>query len=166
MPNEFETIETSPGPSLADEATQKMMNEVLPALGQPVLQEYAVPSRSILPDFDFQATGRVHDRVTHVAANDSVENNRKLYVGNLPYSVSASSLEEMFGQWGTVVSAQVIFDRDTGRSKGFGFVEMATNEQAQAAIRHLNGTEVDRRLLTVNLARPKEDGRPRTPPQR
>lgn len=83
---------------------------------------------------------------------------RKLYVGNLPYSATDSSLQQMFQAHGTVDSAQVIMDRDTGRSKGFGFVEMKTDQEAQAAIAALNGTEVDGRSLTVNEARPKTEG--------
>ena len=81
---------------------------------------------------------------------------KKLYVGNLTYSVTHSSLEEWFGQYGTVQSAQVITDRDTGRSKGFGFVEMDTDAQAQAAIQGLNDQEHDGRRLTVNEAKPRE----------
>ena len=82
---------------------------------------------------------------------------RKLYVGNLGYGVSSSDLEQMFAAHGTVQSAQVIMDRDTGRSKGFGFVEMDSGEQAQAAIAALNGREVNGRALTVNEARPREE---------
>jgi RNA recognition motif-containing protein len=82
---------------------------------------------------------------------------RKLYVGNLAYSVTDSTLEQMFAAFGTVQSAQVIMDRDTGRSKGFGFVEMGSDQEAQAAITGLNGKDVDGRSLTVNEARPKED---------
>ncbi len=83
---------------------------------------------------------------------------KKLYVGNLPYSVADSDLEQLFGQFGSVQSAQVIMDRDTGRSKGFGFVEMGSDQEAQAAIAGMNGKEVDGRALTVNEARPKEGG--------
>jgi RNA recognition motif-containing protein len=83
---------------------------------------------------------------------------KKLYVGNLPYSVSDSDLQQLFGQHGNVVSAQVIMDRDTGRSKGFGFVEMASDAEAQAAIDALNGQQHDGRALTVNEARPKPEG--------
>ena len=82
---------------------------------------------------------------------------KKLYVGNLSYQVDSSELEQLFGQHGTVVSAQIINDRDTGRSKGFGFVEMGTDEEAQAAIAALNGQEHGGRALTVNEARPRED---------
>src|SRR3989442_14492730 len=85
---------------------------------------------------------------------------KKLYVGNLSYQVDSSELEQLFGQHGQVVSAQIINDRDTGRSKGFGFVEMGTDEEAQAAIAALNGQEHGGRALTVNEARPRED-RPR-----
>ena len=83
---------------------------------------------------------------------------KRLYVGNLDYGVTDSDLEQMFAPHGTVQSAQVIMDRDTGRSKGFGFVEMGSDQEAQAAIAALNGKEVDGRSLTVNEARPKEDG--------
>src|SRR5881397_3847926 len=83
---------------------------------------------------------------------------RKLYVGNLTYDVTDSGLEQMFAAHGTVTSAQIIMDRDTGRSKGFGFVEMGNDQEAQAAIAALNGKEVDGRTLTVNEARPKEGG--------
>jgi RNA recognition motif-containing protein len=83
---------------------------------------------------------------------------KKLYVGNLAYGVSSSDLQQMFEAHGTVESAQVIMDRDTGRSKGFGFVEMGSDQEAQAAIDSLNGKEVDGRNLTVNEARPKEGG--------
>jgi len=82
---------------------------------------------------------------------------RKLYVGNLTYDVTDSGLEQMFAAHGTVQSAQVIMDRDTGRSKGFGFVEMGSDQEAQAAIAAMNGKEVDGRALTVNEAKPKED---------
>ena len=81
----------------------------------------------------------------------------KLYVGNLTYGVTNTDLENMFTPFGAVQSAQVIMDRDTGRSKGFGFVEMSNNSEAQAAIAALNGKEVEGRKLTVNEARPKED---------
>jgi RNA recognition motif-containing protein len=83
---------------------------------------------------------------------------RKLYVGNLSYNVDSSQLEQLFGAHGQVVSAQVISDRDTGRSKGFGFVEMSSDEEAQAAIAALNGQQHGGRALTVNEARPKEGG--------
>ena len=82
---------------------------------------------------------------------------RKLYVGNLTYGVTDSTLEQMFAPHGTVQSAQVIKDRETGRSKGFGFVELDSGAQAQAAIAALNGQEVNGRALTVNEARPREE---------
>ena len=82
---------------------------------------------------------------------------KKLYVGNLAYSVTDSDLQTMFGAHGTVQSAQVIMDRDTGRSKGFGFVEMGSDQEAQAAIGALNGQQVEGRSLTVNEAKPRED---------
>jgi cold-inducible RNA-binding protein len=83
---------------------------------------------------------------------------KKLYVGNLAYSVSDNDLQELFAGLGTVASAQVIMDRESGRSKGFGFVEMGTDQEAQAAISALNGKEVGGRALTVNEARPKTEG--------
>jgi len=83
---------------------------------------------------------------------------KKLYVGNLSYGVNDGTLQQIFGPHGTVVSAQVIMDRDTGRSKGFGFVEMGSDQEAQAAISALNGTEIEGRALTVNEARPKPEG--------
>ena len=82
---------------------------------------------------------------------------RKLYVGNLSYNTSDSDLQTMFGEFGTVQSAQVIMDRDTGRSKGFGFVEMGSDQEAQAAIAALNGKQMGGRALTVNEAKPRED---------
>jgi RNA recognition motif-containing protein len=82
---------------------------------------------------------------------------KKLYVGNLSYSTTNQDLEQLFGQYGQVASAQIINDRDTGRSKGFGFVEMSSDDEAQAAIAALNGQEHLGRTLTVNEARPKED---------
>jgi cold-inducible RNA-binding protein len=82
---------------------------------------------------------------------------KKLYVGNLSYETTDSDLQSLFGPHGTVQSAQVIMDRDKGRSKGFGFVEMDSGEQAQAAITALNGQEVNGRALNVNEARPREE---------
>jgi cold-inducible RNA-binding protein len=86
---------------------------------------------------------------------------KKLYVGNLTYDVTDDQLRGMFDSFGSVQSAQVIMDRDTGRSKGFGFVEMANDKEAAAAIAGLNGQMSDGRALTVNEAKPKED-RPRS----
>ena len=83
-------------------------------------------------------------------------NSNKLYVGGLPYSVTEDSLEELFSAHGTVESAKVITDRMTGRSRGFGFVEMSSQEEAQAAIDKLNGTDLEGRSLTVNEAKPRE----------
>ena len=82
---------------------------------------------------------------------------KKLYVGNLTYGVKDADLEQLFAPFGTVQSAQVIQDRETGRSKGFGFVEMDTEAQARAAIEGLNDHEHDGRRLTVNEAKPRED---------
>ena len=84
---------------------------------------------------------------------------KKLYVGNLGYDVSKNDLEQMFAAYGTVGSAQLIMDRDSGRSKGFGFVEMGSDDEAQAAIAALNGKSADGRNMIVNEARPQE---PRT----
>lgn len=81
---------------------------------------------------------------------------RKLYVGNLPYSATESDLSEKFAESGTVESCKLITDRDTGQSKGFGFVEMATDGEAQAAIDRLNGTDYDGRPMKVNEAKPQE----------
>ena len=83
---------------------------------------------------------------------------KKLYVGNLAYSIGDSELQRLFAAHGSVTSAQVIMDRDTGRSKGFGFVEMGSDPEAQAAIAAMNGAEVEGRPLTVNEARPKPEG--------
>jgi RNA recognition motif-containing protein len=82
---------------------------------------------------------------------------KKLYVGNLSYGVDSSALEQMFAEFGQVQSAQVISDRETGRSKGFGFVEMSSDQEAEAAIAAMNGKQHEGRALTVNEARPRED---------
>jgi RNA recognition motif-containing protein len=81
----------------------------------------------------------------------------KLYVGNLAYSVRDESLQDAFSQFGTVTSAKVMMDRDTGRSKGFGFVEMGSDAEAQAAINGMNGQALEGRAIVVNEARPRED---------
>src|SRR5207247_7190168 len=83
---------------------------------------------------------------------------KRLYVGNLTYGSTDATLRQLFEAHGTATSAQIIMDRDTGRSKGFGFVEMGSDAEAQAAIAALNGKEVDGRALTVNEARPKSEG--------
>lgn len=83
---------------------------------------------------------------------------KKLYVGNLSYSVNDDSLQQHFSEFGAITSAKVMMDRDSGRSKGFGFVEMASAEVAQAAISALHGMSVDGRSIVVNLARPREEG--------
>jgi len=85
---------------------------------------------------------------------------KKLYVGNLPYSTTQEQLRELFSQVGEPTEINLITDRDSGRPKGFGFVEMATEEEAQEAIRRFNGYSMDNRALTVNEARPREE-RPR-----
>ncbi|MDQ3135022.1 MAG: RNA-binding protein, partial [Acidobacteriota bacterium] len=81
----------------------------------------------------------------------------KLYVGNLSFQTSSEDLQELFGQVGTVTSASVVEDRETGRSRGFGFVEMSSKEEGEAAISQFNGKEFSGRSLTVNEARPRED---------
>ena len=86
----------------------------------------------------------------------------KLYVGNLPYSVRDSDLEQAFGQFGSVTSAKVMMERETGRSKGFGFVEMGSDAEAQAAIAGMNGQQIGGRGLVVNEARPMEARAPRS----
>ena len=86
----------------------------------------------------------------------------KLYVGNLPYSVRDQDLEQAFGQFGAVTSAKVMMERDTGRSKGFGFVEMGSDDEAQAAINGMNGQPLGGRNVVVNEARPMESRPPRT----
>jgi len=83
--------------------------------------------------------------------------NKKLYVGGLPYSVTDEQLSELFESHGTVESAKVITERYTDRSRGFGFVEMGTQAEAEAAIQALNGSELDGRSLTVNVSKPRED---------
>jgi hypothetical protein len=87
---------------------------------------------------------------------------KKLYVGNLAYSVRDNDLEQSFGEFGTIVSAKVMMERDTGRSKGFGFVEMGTDAEALAAVEGMNGASLQGRALTVNEARPMEARPPRT----
>lgn len=82
---------------------------------------------------------------------------KKIYVGNLAFSVDSAALEQMFAPYGTVDSASVVTDRDSGRSRGFGFVEMASSDDAQAAIEALNGSQQGGRALTVNEAKPRED---------
>ena len=86
----------------------------------------------------------------------------KLYVGNLPYGVRDNDLEQAFGQFGSVTSAKVMMERDTGRSKGFGFVEMGSDAEAQAAINGMNGQPLGGRAIVVNEARPMEPRPPRT----
>ncbi len=81
---------------------------------------------------------------------------KKLYVGNLPYSITENSLQNLFSQAGQVESCRLITDRETGRSKGFAFVEMATEDQAQNAIETMNGREIEGRAITVNEARPQQ----------
>jgi RNA recognition motif-containing protein len=87
---------------------------------------------------------------------------KKLYVGNLPYSINDSALKDMFSQAGTVESASIIMDKMTGRSKGFGFVEMSSDEEAQTAISMFNEKDIDGRKAVVNEAKPMQPRAPRT----
>jgi RNA recognition motif-containing protein len=89
------------------------------------------------------------------------EAGNKLFVGNLPYSMGDEDLGEMFAQAGTVTSAHIMMDKMTGRSRGFGFVEMSSDDEAQKAIELTNGAEVDGRAIVVNIARPREERPPR-----
>lgn len=89
----------------------------------------------------------------------------KIYVGNLSYRMTSDDLEKAFAQYGQVDKADIIIDRDTGKSKGFGFIEMPDNSEAEAAIKGLHGTEIGGRTLTVNQAKPKTDA-PRSRPPR
>ena len=82
-----------------------------------------------------------------------------IYVGNLPYTITEVELRELFGQFGTVVNANIIMDRDSGQSKGFGFIEMASGEEGDLAIKELDGNDIDGRSIKVNEARPREDNR-------
>jgi RNA recognition motif-containing protein len=84
-------------------------------------------------------------------------NNRKLFVGSLPWAIDDQKLGELFSQAGNVTSAQIVKDRETGRSRGFGFVEMSTDEEAQNAVKNLNGMDIEGRKIVVNIARPRED---------
>jgi hypothetical protein len=93
---------------------------------------------------------------------ESLSMGKKLYVGNLPYSVRDGDLEQAFGQFGAVTSAKVMMERDTGRSKGFGFVEMGSDEEAQSAINGMNGQPLGGRSVVVNEARPMEERPPRS----
>ncbi|MEW6249969.1 MAG: RNA-binding protein [Planctomycetota bacterium] len=122
-----------------------------------------LPAR--LPTFPGRDVGRFHrdpESETRAALLERERTNmgKKLYVGNLSYGVTSADLEQLFAAHGVVQSAQVIEDRDTGRSKGFGFVEMGSDEEAQNAISALNGQQHDGRALTVNEAKPRESRGP------
>jgi cold-inducible RNA-binding protein len=93
--------------------------------------------------------------MTHTLQEERM--NKKLYVGGLSYSVTDSQLQQLFAGQGTVESAKVVMDRDSDRSRGFGFVEMSTQEEAEKAIAALNGTQHEGRSLTVNMSKPRED---------
>jgi hypothetical protein len=107
---------------------------------------------------------RFRDFIAHVNGFIGVPSlmGNKLYVGNLPYSVRDSDLEQAFGQFGSVTSAKVMMERDTGRSKGFGFVEMGSDAEAQSAINGMNGQPLGGRSVVVNEARPMESRPPRS----
>jgi len=92
-----------------------------------------------------------------VPGNFESEENMKMYVGNLAFSVTNSELENLFSQCGTVTSAQVITDRESGRSKGFGFVEMSSTSEMESAIEKFDGSELDGRSIKVNKAKPREE---------
>jgi cold-inducible RNA-binding protein len=130
------------------------------------MQRRAIPSRSLLPSLALPARRARPEpaflldlestlRVVAFSLAESILS-KKLYVGNLTYNVNESDLEALFTPYGSVQSAQVIVDRDTNRSKGFAFVEMGTEAEAQAAIEGLNGRDHDGRNLTVNEAKPRE----------
>jgi RNA recognition motif-containing protein len=114
----------------------------------------AAVNRSWCWDHDRRVESELRDR-----GEDRME--KRLFVGNLPYTMSESDLEEKFGEHGQVVSAVVIRDRDTGRSRGFGFVEMETEEEAEAAMGALDSLEIDGRKLRVNEAQPRGERPPR-----
>ena len=86
-----------------------------------------------------------------------------IYVGNLPYSIDRDQLREIFAQYGEVRAARIVIERETGKSKGYGFVDMDNNEEANAAIAALNGTDIGGRKAVINEARPREDRPPRGP---
>lgn len=93
---------------------------------------------------------------SYIENRESKMEKNKLYVGNLSWETTENALQDLFAEAGEVISAKIITDRDTNRSKGFGFVEMASDEAAEKAIEQLNGKEIDGRALRVNLAKPKE----------
>ena len=112
---------------------------------------------SALSPLDVGAISGYGELAVFITSNRGViQVGNKLYVGNLSYGIKSSDLEQMFAAHGAVTSAQVVSDRETQRSKGFGFVEMGTDQEAQAAIAALNGKSIDGRALTVNEARPQE----------
>lgn len=114
------------------------------------------PPAWVAPAATFFSTRKVNGGSSRLATGD-LKVGKKLYVGNLTYSVDDADLEQLFSEFGAIESAQVVQDRDTGRSKGFGFVEMSTEAEAQAAIDGLHDHEFNGRRLTVNEARPRED---------
>jgi cold-inducible RNA-binding protein len=121
-----------------------------------LLSSLAVPAATGFNGSPFLLDPESVLRVAGLSKRSSIVG-KKLYVGNLTYNVNESDLEALFTPFGTVQSAQIIVDRDTNRSKGFGFVEMGSDAEAQAAIQALNGRDHDGRNLTVNEAKPRED---------
>ncbi len=120
-----------------------------------LLRSLALPDRGVSPEARLLVDPNCKIQVV-VLSLRSLILGKKLYVGNLTYGVKDSDLDALFAQFGTVQSAQIIVDRDTNRSKGFGFVEMGSDAEAQAAIDALNGRDYDGRNLTVNEAKPRE----------
>jgi cold-inducible RNA-binding protein len=119
--------------------------------------EHPKPDLRCIPFFFEASQSRNFSNIPHkVRKKEKLLMSTKLYVGNLSFNTSASDLEKMFGESGTVQSTNIIEDRETGRSRGFGFVEMSSSEEAKAAITALDGKEVDGRNLKVNEAKPQE----------
>ena len=133
--------------------TTEWHGSLLPVRSLP--PSFAFPTPWAHPEPPFCSTRKGNDG-SYVFSLRSLILSKKLYVGNLTYNVNESDLEALFAPYGTVQSAQVIVDRDTNRSKGFGFVEMETDAEAQAAIQGLNNRDHDGRNLTVNEAKPRE----------
>jgi cold-inducible RNA-binding protein len=119
--------------------------------GTPTGQRYPtkILTCSLLGRYEEKGDDAQHSKEEHM--------NKKLYVGGLSYSVTDAQLQQLFSSHGTVESAKVVMERDSDRSRGFGFVEMATQEEAEKAIASLNGTQHEGRSLTVNLSKPRED---------
>jgi RNA recognition motif-containing protein len=153
--------------------TRRVVSSMVSAVGTPIESRFRdrfisagkspIPSVHLPPGLNCQPLSADLESKKRVRMPQPEENlmGKKLYVGNLSYDVDSSALEQLFAPHGTVQSAQIINDRDTGRSKGFGFVEMNSDAEAQAAIGALNGQDNGGRALTVNEAKPREE-RPRS----